>query len=293
MNLPRLPFLPPYNFAGIEGKDSSLEKARFVVLPVPYEATTTYVPGTRRGPSAILEASRMMELYDEEIGKEISSFGIHTLPSLDTAAAGPEEMVGLVRDAVSWLVSMGKTVITLGGEHTITVGAVTAISPSCPELSVLHLDAHTDLRDTYQGSPFSHACCMRRVVESLPVTHVGIRSMSKEEAEFVEKSRSIIVYARDFLTGKKKIADVVAALTGKVYITIDMDVFDPSCVPAVGTPEPGGLGWYETNDILRAVAKEKEVVGFDVVELCPIPGDVSSDYLAARLIYKMIGYCSL
>lgn len=278
------------NFGGIEAEYATFEEAVFAVVPVPYDLTTTYQGGSRRGPNAILDASCHMELYDEELERETFQSGIYTLPALEVEAGGPERMTAAVYNVIAGLLTAGKIPILLGGEHSISVGAVRAMKEKYPGISVLHLDAHADMRDSYQGTPYSHACAGRRISELCPIVQVGIRSMSAEEAAFL-KTGSVKTYSADFISRndawKKKIR---AALTGDVYISLDLDVLDPSVMPATGTPEPGGLRWRDLLSVLREVAGGCRVRGLDIVELAPIPGMVAPDFLTAKLIYRMMGY---
>lgn len=278
------------NFGGIEKAFSDFKKASFVVLPVPYDLTSTYQSGSRRGPSAILDASCNMELYDEELRRETYRAGIHTLPFLEPDARGPREMIRKVEEGVNAIIRHGKIPVVLGGEHSISAGCVRALKKKHARLSVLHLDAHADMRDRYQGSPFSHACVARRILEICPAVHVGIRSMSREEALFIGK-KGIRVFPPDDLREtpewEKKVCE---NLTEDVYISVDLDVFDPSLMPATGTPEPGGLGWHDVISLVREVAGTSRIRGFDVVELSPIPGMVAPEFLAAKLTYRMMGY---
>jgi len=278
------------NFGGIDGEFSTFERAAFAVVPVPYDLTTSYQGGSRRGPDAILDASRNIELYDEELGKEFYLSGIYTHAPLEVEASGPEAMTGAVHRVVAKLLKAGKIPVLLGGEHSISVGAVRAVKERYPGVSVLHLDAHADMRDSYQGSPFSHACAGRRMSEICPLLQIGIRSMSAEEAEFLKRGK-VKSYSADVISGtdawKKKIR---SELAGDIYISLDLDVLDPSVMPSTGTPEPGGLFWKDLLMILRDVSSRCRVRGFDVVELSPIPGIIAPDFLAARLVYKMMGY---
>jgi agmatinase len=278
----------PHNFGGLEDEHAALEPSRFVVLPVPYDFTTTYQPGTRWGPRAILTASQNMELWDEELGATYRA-GIHTLPEVESTAAGPEAMVRRVEEAVGWILDLGKVPVMLGGEHSITGGAVGAAARRFRNLSVLQLDAHADMRDTYLDSPFSHACVMRRVRERVPAASVGIRSMSEEEAEHLKRHPVPMWSTRQFRALGGRWDPVLEALTDEVYVTFDLDGLDPAQLPATGTPEPGGLDWYEAVDLLRAVSGRARIVGCDVVELAPIAGQVASDFLAARLAYRLMG----
>src|SRR5262245_37164181 len=277
-----------HNFGGLDPEFSELESSRAVVVPVPYDFSTSYQGGTRWGPRAILDASQNMELWDEELGATYRQ-GIHTLPSLEPTALGPEAMAERVEKAVGWVLDHGKLPAVLGGEHSITAGAVRATAARVPHLSVLQLDAHADMRDSYLDSPFSHACVMRRVRERVPAASVGIRSMSEEEAARLRAHPEPIWSTRQFraLAGQWK--PILDSLTDNVFVTFDVDAFDPSIMPATGTPEPGGLDWFEAVDLLKAVSERSRIVGFDVVELSPLAGQVASDFLVARLVYRMIG----
>jgi len=260
------------------------------LVPVPYDLTASYQPGARRGPQAILEASLHLELYDEELDSEPYQAGIHTLPQLEPVASGPEEMIRRVEQAVAEIGGAGKLPITLGGDHSITLGAVRALSAQYGQLSVLQLDAHADLRDEYQGTRWSHACVGRRISEIARLIQIGLRSLSREEAAFLEALKITAIYAHELTHDLRAAERAIAALSDPVYITLDVDVFDPALMPAVGTPEPGGLSWQVTLAILRRAFEAHRVVGCDVVELAPIPGLIAPDFLAAKLVYKLIGY---
>lgn len=277
------------NFGGIY-PECSLRDAKFIVIPVPYDLTSTYQPGSRRGPAAIIEASTNMELYDEELKKETYMAGIHTTLPVSIDARGPKNMVNIVRKKISRIVALNKIPVILGGEHSITLGAVQAMIEKYPKLTVLQFDAHADLRDTYQESPYSHACVARRISEICPLVQVGIRSMSKEEGEFLPQSK-VKSYSADFVLEKKNWAETVCKdLRGDVFITIDLDVFDPSIMLATGTPEPGGLYWKDILHLLKLVSASCNIRGFDVVELAPLPGVVAPDFMAAKMIYRLMGY---
>jgi agmatinase len=277
------------NFGGIY-PECSLRDAKFVVIPVPYDLTSTYQSGSRRGPAAIIEASTNMELYDEELKKETYLAGIHTTLPVAIDARGPKNMVNIVRRRISRIAKLDKIPVMLGGEHSVTLGAVQAMIEKYPELTVLQFDAHADLRDTYQGSPYNHACVARRISEICPLVQVGIRSMSKEEGDFLPQSK-VKSYSADFVLEKKNWAETVCKdLRGDVFITIDLDVFDPSIMPATGTPEPGGLYWKDILQLLKLVSASCNIRGFDVVELAPLPGIVAPDFIAAKLIYRTMGY---
>jgi agmatinase len=278
------------NYGGIEARYAVYERATFVVIPVPYDLTSTYQSGSRRGPAAILDASANMELYDEELCKETFRTGIHTLPPLEANARGPAEMINAVQSTVAAVMGDGKIPVMLGGEHSITFGAVQAAREAFPNLSVLQLDAHADLREAYQGTPFSHAAVGRRISEICPLVQAGIRSMSVEEAEYLAAG-PVKSYSADFiLDGSSWCKTICDDLQGDVYLTVDLDVLDPAVMPATGTPEPGGISWRDLIRLIREVSKGCRIRGFDVVELAPIPGMVAPDFLASKLIYRMMGY---
>lgn len=278
------------NYGGLEAEYTAYEPAKFVIIPVPYDLTSTYQSGSRRGPGAILDASANMELYDEELRRETFRSGIHTLSPLEADARGPAEMIGAVRRTVAGVITDGKIPVMLGGEHSVSFGAVQALREAFPELTVLQLDAHADLREAYQGTPFSHAAVARRIVEICPLVQVGIRSMSVEEAEFLATS-PVKSYPADFiLDGGSWCGTICGDLQGDVYLTVDIDVLDPAVMPATGTPEPGGIAWRDMIRLIREVAKRCRIRGFDVVELAPIPGMVAPDFLASKLIYRIMGY---
>ncbi|MFZ3072955.1 MAG: agmatinase [Thermodesulfobacteriota bacterium] len=287
----------PFNFGGIEGNFPG-GKPRYAVLPVPYDLTASYGSGMRNGPRAIIEASTHMELYDEELGCEHFASGIETLRMLESTTFGPERMIERIEGAVTGIVKRGVIPVMLGGEHSITLGAVRALKKKYKNLSVLQFDAHADMRDEYQESPFNHACVGRRISEICPIAQIGIRSLSIEEAGFLKSAAKSKKYG--ILTcyasaiKKKGVKDalkrVLKTLTKDVFITIDLDVFDPSIMPSTGTPEPGGLVWHEVLDVLRGVIERKNIRGFDVVELAPQPGNPAPDFMAAKLVYKIMGY---
>lgn len=285
--------MPPENFGGLSEEDSAYEKARAVIFPVPLERTTSYEHGTRNGPAAILAASRNMELYDEELDAEIyKDVGIATIPAIDTADGTLDEVLSEIFTAQCELIEDGKFPVALGGEHSLTPPLVSAVAKKHKNLSVLQIDAHADLRQDYQGNPNSHACAMRRVLEVCPAVQVGIRSLSVEEAKAIPRLKTKIYWGKDIARAPLKgwIPKVLSDLSANVYLTIDLDGFDPSIVPATGTPEPGGLDWFQVTALILAVARRRTIVGMDVVELLPQPGHHASDFLAAKLIYKSLGY---
>ena len=277
------------NFGGIY-PECSLRDALFVVVPAPYDLTYTYQPGSRRGPAAIIEASTNMELYDEELKKETYLAGIHTTSPLAIDTRGPKNMINIVHKKIAKIVASNKIPVILGGEHSISLGAVQAVKEKYPRLKILQLDAHADLRESYQGSPYSHACVAKRIAEICPLIQVGIRSMSKEEAQYLSQS-NVKSYSADFVLEKKDSCDLICKdLQGDIYVSIDLDVFDPSIMPSTGTPEPGGLYWSNVLRLLKLVSSSCKIRGFDAVELTPLPGIVAPDFMAAKLIYRFMGY---
>ncbi|HYS04962.1 MAG TPA: agmatinase [Candidatus Dormibacteraeota bacterium] len=278
------------NYGGLDEEHSSLERARVVILPVPYDRTASYMKGTARGPEAIVEASRFMELYDDEIDRDPYTIGIHTAAPVSGNDDPPEVMTRKVEEATARYLEMGKMPVVLGGEHSVAVGAIKAYHRKHPKLSVIQFDAHGDLRATYEGSEFSHACAMHHFAGRLPTLQVGIRSISREERDLIRAKSLMVVPARDFVGRPERALELVDRLTDEIYLTIDVDYFDPAIMPATGTPEPGGPGWYDTLAFIRGVCRKKRLVGFDVNELRPLGADVAPDFLAAKLIYKIIAY---
>lgn len=277
-------------FGGLEGEWNALDTARVVILPIPYERTTTYIKGTALGPAALLAASTQLELYDVELECEPYRVGIHTAEAMKTEGISPSRLTEEVAQAVRPFVASHKWLLTLGGEHTVSLGMVSVLRERYPALSVLQLDAHADLRDTYEGTPYSHACVARRLREMAPTVQAGIRSLSLEEAEAALGAPGQLFMAHRMRASGSWMVQVLAALADEVYLTIDLDFFDPSIMPSVGCPEPGGFGWDETMRLLRVLFQQKHVVGCDVVELCPMEGNVAPDFLAAKLVHKLIGY---
>jgi len=275
-------------FLGIGQKYSVYGKGRFVVIPVPFEKTTSYKKGTRFGPSAIINASHEVELFDEELCLETYKSGIHTLPPLNCQTF--RQLRVLLRQTAKF-VSDGKFVIVIGGEHSITPFVVENLS-NLGQLSILHFDAHADLREKYGGSKYSHASAMRRVLDfqNVNIVQVGIRSISEDEYPLVNHGRVRTFLMHKYVDIDVLIPQVINAIYRDVYITIDLDGFDPSCMPSVGTPVPGGFFWCEALDLLREVIYKRNVVSCDVVELCPIPNYISPEFTAAKLIYRIMGY---
>jgi agmatinase len=276
-------------FGGLQ-PSTDFEHARVVILPIPLDRTTSYVPGTRNGPHEILVASSHMELWDEETETDIHDVGICTLPEMDFPYASMDEVVRSIRRVAAEIVSRDKFLLSLGGEHSITGPLVAAVASKHSGLSVLQIDAHADLRDTFMGTPHNHACAMRRVLEYARATQVGIRSLSPEEAAAAPTLPTEIFYDFNMRQQDDWIGRVVDSLGETVYITIDVDGFDPAIMPATGTPEPGGLGWYEALALLRRVIEGRNVVGCDIVELSPMGGNVAPNFLCAKLLYKILSY---
>ncbi|MDI6857880.1 MAG: agmatinase [Dehalococcoidia bacterium] len=282
-------FYPPYGFLALTPERSAYEASRAVVLPVPYDSTVTARAGARDGPHAIISASQDLEPYDLALGYDTSAHGIHTLPDVAPHSGSPEAMVDRVERVVGSLLDDGKFVLTLGGEHTITVGAVRAHARRFPDLSVLSFDAHADLREEYLDSPYNHACVMRRVLDVCPAVQVGMRSASADQARLIEERKLPFLTTKAYRALVGAPAAISALLTENVYVSVDLDGLDPSQMAAVGTPEPGGLLWDEVIDLLTAVARERRIVGCDVVELAPDLGPFACGVLAAKLAYRLIG----
>ena len=288
------------NFLGIDTQHSSFNSSAVVILPAPYEATVSYGGGTKHGPAAILKASHFVEFYDEETGRDISQeLGIATLSPLAFAKKKDQAALVMLERTVSSLLERDKFVVTLGGEHTISSATIAAHAKRLPNLSVVQFDAHSDLRDSYQGNRFSHASVMARVAEFLDprrIVQVGIRAQCEEEARFIQEKKANTFYAhalRDgrYTTSRSTWSDaVISCLTENVYITFDVDGFDPSVMPSTGTPEPNGLYWSETMECLRKIGRQKKIVGFDVVELAPLKGLNHPDLTTAKLVSKILNY---
>jgi agmatinase len=274
-------------FAGPDGFNGDISSSKIVVLPVSYDRTSTWIKGADKGPRAILEASAALELFDIETRTEVYTEGIYTCSELELDIA-PNQMAAKVEERVGELIDSGKFVVTLGGEHSVSIGAINAFSKRVKDLSVLQLDAHADLRDSYEGSKFNHACVMARAAEKNKIVQAGIRSMCAGENDKIDPER--IFYARDIADSDLWMEKALKGLSENVYITIDLDVFDPSVMPSTGTPEPGGLDWYKITRFLKMAAVRKNIKGFDVVELCPNDYNKAPDFLAAKLIYKLLSY---
>ncbi len=287
-------FLPPANFLGLDPEHSTFETSNVVVLPTPYELTTSYGQGTRQGPRALLEASQQVELYDREFGRECAlDWGVHTLPFLAPNYGSPEAAHGEIAAAVAEYARTGKLLCVLGGEHSISGSVAQGLRQTHGSFVTVQLDAHADLRDSYEGTPYSHASAMRRVIDNGggPVLQLGIRSLSVDEAEFIKHEPGSVqtFFAAQVHAGEHRAALKAFVQNKPVFLTIDVDCFDAALMSATGTPEPDGLSWQETLDIVRMVATESSrVLAFDIMELAPIPGMQAPDYLAAKLTYKVM-----
>lgn len=281
----------PSNFMDLDDEFSAYENSKVVIVPIPYEKTVSFGKGTSKGPSAILHASTSIELYDDELHCEPADIGIHTLKGIDNSFE-PEQTIELIKSANESLLENDKFIINLGGEHTVTIGSVLGFKSFYEDFSVLSIDAHCDLRDTYEDKKVCHATVMRRVVElGVPVVEVGIRSYSKEESQYIINSEDVVViHANEIQENRDWVNQAISNLKDKVYLSIDVDGLDPSIIPATGTPEPGGLGWYQVLSLLKQLFIEREVIGMDIVELAPVEGLHGPDVLAAKLAYKSIGY---
>jgi len=275
-----------HNFGALEKRFSEYKASKIVILPVPFEKTSSWLRGSVNGPYAIISASKNLEFYDIETGSEVYKNGIHTLRAISSEY--PQEMFDKVYKTVTKLLVDEKFVVLLGGEHTVSLGSIRAHAEHYPDLSILHLDAHTDMRDSYEGNRYSHACVMARAKEITPnIVSAGIRSMDSSEIASIDEKR--VFYAADIKRDKGWIQKVIRELTETVYVTIDVDVFDPSIIPSTGTPEPGGLDWYEVAGLLKTLSIKKRVVGFDVVELCPTDNR-APDFTVAKLIYTFLSF---
>jgi agmatinase len=283
----------PNNFLGIEKKYSDYLTAKVAVLPIPYEATTSYGQGTRKGPAAIIAASQLVEFYDEELDRNmIHEFGVATLKPVPFKSVKGPKALKMIESSVGKILDDSKFPVCLGGEHTVTAPIVRAFhSRLGDDFSILQLDAHSDLRETYGGTPHSHACVMKRIWDfNKNIVQVGIRAQCIEERNLIVQNEIQTYYAKDIHSSTNWMDQAIGKLKEKVYITIDCDGFDPSIIPATGTPEPGGLGWFQTLEFLRNVCAAKQVIGFDIVELAPIKASPISDYNLAKLAYRLMGY---
>jgi len=274
------------NFGGDEVR-YTYDESHIIIVPVPYDATSTFIRGADRGPAAILDASPALEFYDIETGAEAHKRGIFTLPPLE-CSSDPAVMTEAVYSTVKGIFDEQRFPVVIGGNHTVSIGAFRAASESFEGLTILQLDAHSDLRPEYEGSHLNHACAAARAREHAPLVQVGIRSMAAEELPYVDSER--IFYAHELWSDKSLYGKALSLLSENVYITLDLDVFDPSVMPSTGTPEPGGPDYRELMFFLRDLFRSRNVVGFDVVELCPSAENRAPDFMAARVIYQMLSY---
>ncbi|WP_430428168.1 agmatinase [Maribacter litoralis] len=275
------------NYAGISDEFAQLEKSKIILIPVPYDGTSTWGKGADKGPDAFLEASENMELYDIETDSEVYKQGIHLTEPI-TENSSPEAMVNEVHNITKDFIKRNKFVTLFGGEHSISIGSIRAFNECFDNLTVLQIDAHADLRESYEGTKYNHACAVYEASQTTNLIQVGIRSMDAIEKTVMDDEKTF--FAHDMIADEYWSDKVIEAMTDNVFITFDLDAFDPSIMPSTGTPEPGGLLWYETIEFLKQVFEDKNVVGFDIVELCPNENDRSSDFLAAKLYYKMLSY---
>ena len=281
-------FWPPKGFCCPPFPFAEYDRSRVVVLPVPYDSTVTARAGARDGPEAIITNSEDMELYDVGLGFEPYLHGIYTSPAVMVTNETPEAMINRIHQVASEYVDDGKFLVTFGGEHTVAVGSFRAHRDKYPNLSVLAIDAHADLRDEYQDTRYNHACSLRRMLDDVPVTQVGLRSAAVEEARFIREN-NLPFYSPRAFRQMKDLSPILDSLSDNVYITIDLDGIDSGEFPAVGTPEPGGLRWDEVSELMEAIGSHKRIVGFDLTELSPDLGPKACSYAAAKLAYRMIG----
>ena len=275
----------PGAFGAVPVESCRYETSSIAILPVPYDGTSTWLKGSERGPRALIDASANLELYDIETDSEVFKRGIVTMDPV-SCPDDPEAMVTVVHERARSIIDDGKFIVGVGGEHTISVGLVRAVAERFPNLTVLQFDAHADTRDEYEGSRYNHACVMSRIGEICPYVQAGIRSMDSSELKRLDRDR--IFFAREILKDSNVILKMLQALTQNVYITIDLDVFDPSIMPATGTPEPGGLDWYTLLGLVESVVREKNVIGMDVTELLPNLANRAPDFVAAKLVYRVL-----
>lgn len=279
-------------YAGVDAKYSEYTTAKAVIIPVPYDGTSTWGKGADAGPEALLAATENMELYDIETGTEVYREGIHVAPAI-TEDSSPEAMVDAVRTAVSEVLNAKKLPVLLGGEHSVSIGALQACAKLHPELTVLHIDAHADLRKSYQGSSCNHACAVHWASQNCRLVQVGIRSMDISERAYIQKGHLFTgdhCYQHDDEVWQQEVLTALGEANRPLYITVDLDAFDPAFLPHTGTPEPGGLNWFQVTQVIRKAAEKFNVVGFDVVELAAHEHSKPSDFLAAKLVYKMLTY---
>ncbi|WP_185867111.1 agmatinase [Blattabacterium cuenoti] len=275
-------------FAGIPKKYATIDKSLTVLIPVPYDYTQTWKKGSKQGPKAFLDASEHMELYDIETNSEVYKKGIFLVPSFVNSSIPIKKMIDKVYHITKKFLFKEKFITLIGGDHSISIGSIRAFGEKYANLSILHMDAHTDLRPTYKGSPYNHACSMYEASQKHPLIQIGIRSMDIIEKKYIQKEN--IFYMHEIYKNDLWMQDAIHKLSTNVFISIDIDVFDPGIAPSTGTPEPGGLSWYSSLKFLKKVFKKKNVIGFDIVELLPNKKESSTDFLAVKLYYKLLSY---
>lgn len=275
------------NYAGIPDEFAQLETSKIVLIPVPYDGTSTWIKGADKGPDAFLEASENMEIYDIESDSEVYKNGVYLADPV-TENSSPEKMVDTVHKIASEYIKMGKFVTLFGGEHSVSIGSIRAFREHFQNLTVLQFDAHSDLRPEYEGSKCSHACAVHEAQHTTNLVQIGIRSMDTVEKPFLQKDNCF--FAHDIFDNPNWMNDALGKISENVFITIDLDVFDSSIMPSTGTPEPGGLNWYQVVNFIKRVVQERNVVGFDIMELCPNKQNKAPDFLAAKLYYKILSH---
>ena len=278
----------PTNFLALPPHQAALDSAAAVIIPVPIDSTTSFRSGARYGPSAIIAASAALEDYDLELGIDVADLGIHTTPPLEPNVGDPRQMALRVQTAVSQFAVLDKTTAVIGGDHSVAIGSAIAHRERHPNLSVLYIDAHADLRNEYQGTAWGHCSSARRISHHCPVVLVGVRTLALEEREYIDEAGIPAYYWPQH--SDAYIAEVISRLSPQVYVSVDLDALDPSEMAAVGTPEPGGMRWSELLSLLRQVGQHRQIVGFDVCELAPAEGPPANSYTAAKLVYKLIAY---
>ncbi|WP_185870472.1 agmatinase [Blattabacterium cuenoti] len=275
-------------FAGIPKKYASLEKSKIVLIPVPYDYTGTWKKGSKKGPKAFLSAAEHMELYDIETNSEVYKRGIFLVPPIVNPSISSKKMIKKVYEITKKYLLKNKFVTLVGGEHSISIGSIRAFGETYTDMSILHMDAHTDLRPIYNGDPYNHACSMHEASKKYPVIQIGIRSMDILEKQYIQNEN--VFYIHDLYQDDLWMKKAIQKLSNNVFISIDIDVFDPSIAPSTGTPEPGGMSWYKTLNFLKMVFENKKVIGFDLVELLPNEKESSTDFLVVKLYYKLLSY---
>jgi agmatinase len=286
-----LPWIPR-NFLSLAEEQCNIDEAKVILIPIPYDSTVSFRSGTRDGPAAIIDASYGLEDYDAELDLDVSTLGIYTSPALESHMAGPEQMVKRIKEAVKTYMQDGNIVGVIGGEHSISIGAVQAHREVYPDISVLYLDAHPDLRNEYMDTAWGHASGGRRIHDICPLVLVGVRSLCQEEHDYIRAQAVPTFFWPPESSDDSWIPQIVRLLSPSVYVSVDLDALDPSFMSAVGTPEPGGMNWHQVTSLLRAVSESRRIIGFDVTELSPGEGPRACSYIAAKLVLKLLAYSS-